>query len=289
MKPMLAQPIKDVSTDVRFPCYASAKVDGVRGLVIDGVLRSRNLKPIKNKFVSKRFSLKSAEGYDGELIMGSPTSPKVFQTTQSACGTIEGEPDVTFYIFDCFSHPGGFIERSKSLKRLHLNMVLLEQKLILNQGALLAFEDECLDKGFEGLIVRSPHGAYKWGRSTIKEGGMLKLKRFEDSEALILEVLEEQQNNNEAVINELGRSHRSSHKANKEGKGRMGKLRCRDMVTGIEFKVGTGFDAAEREYYWEQQKQVVGRIIKYKSFPIGVKTKPRQPVYLGTRDSWDLS
>jgi DNA ligase-1 len=48
--------------------------------------------------------------------------------------------------------------------------------------------------------------------------------------------------------------------------------------TGVEFNIGTGFTAEDRA-----KKDWVGLIVKYKFFPIGVKDKPRHPVYLGLR------
>ena len=66
MKPMLAVNIK--VEDVRFPVFASAKLDGVRGVVVDGQLRSRSLKPIPNQHVTRLLSRQEIDGYDGELI-----------------------------------------------------------------------------------------------------------------------------------------------------------------------------------------------------------------------------
>ena len=51
-------------------------------------------------------------------------------------------------------------------------------------------------------------------------------------------------------------------------------------------RVGTGFDAADRAEFWEQDMR--GKIVKYKSFSIGVKDKPRFPSFLGLRSEIDL-
>ena len=40
---------------VNFPIYVSTKFDGIRALVIDGVVYSRSLKPIRNKHIQKLF------------------------------------------------------------------------------------------------------------------------------------------------------------------------------------------------------------------------------------------
>ena len=285
MKPMLAVNIN--AELVRFPAFASAKLDGVRGVVIDGKLHSRSLKPIPNPHTSARFSRSELNGCDGELIVGDPTAKDVFRQTGSATGRESGEPDVKFYVFDNFGAPGGFAARLATLQPFN-HVVVLEQRLVNNLDELLAFEDLTLAAGYEGLILRDPSGAYKFGRSTEREQGMLKIKRFTDSEAEVLEVIEEMQNNNTATRNELGRTHRSTAKAGLTGKNRAGALRVRDLTSGIEFKLACANDA-DSDWFWTHRTAVAGRIVKYKSFLVGVKDAPRFPVYLGGRESWDMS
>ncbi len=222
MKPMLAVNIKPEL--VRFPCYASAKLDGVRGVVIDGKLHSRSLKPVPNRHTAALFSRPELTGYDGELVVGDPAAKDVFRVTGSATSREVGEPEVKFYVFDNFEAPGGFAARLATLKPLP-GVVVLEQRLIANLAELTEFEEQTLAAGYEGLILRDPAGAYKFGRSTEREQGMLKIKRFTDSEAEVLEVIEEMQNTNAKVTNELGRGQRSHHLAGLKPKCRAGALR----------------------------------------------------------------
>lgn len=301
MKPMLAATIKDIST-LQFPLYASPKLDGIRGVVVDGVLKSRSLKPIPNAFVTKRFSLKKYNGYDGELILGSPTAKDVYRVTNGACARHIGTPDVEFYVFDNYLSPYGFGDRFSTIKNGEA-IVVHEHTLVKNAVELLAFENDCLDFGYEGVILRAPQGAYKFGRSTLNEQGMMKLKRFTDSEAEIIEVYEEMENTNEKKTNELGRGARSTHKAGKVPKGRAGGLHLRESK--MDFDCGTGLDDSDREFFWKhchKDKPYTipgsdhiyypvdqpGILAKYKSFLIGIKDKPRHPVYLGGREKWDL-
>lgn len=289
MKPMLAATIKDLS-DVRYPVYASPKLDGIRGVVVGGVLKSRSLKPIPNPFVTARFSKLSYTGLDGELILGDPTAKDVYRQTNGACARHDGTPDVKFYVFDDFTRQAEFRSRLSTIAASGFvdEIVVLEHRLISDEAGLLKYETEKLEQGFEGLILRDPKGAYKFGRSTMKEQGMMKLKRFVDSEAEILEVIEEMENTNEKKTNELGRSKRSSHARGKIPKGTAGGFTVRDIKTGIEFDIGSGLTDADGEFYWTNRDAVVGKFIKYKSFMIGVKDKPRHPVYLGPREAWDL-
>lgn len=285
MKPMLATAAE--LSELRYPLYASPKLDGVRGVIVDGQLRSRSLKPFPNPFVSARFSKKSLDGLDGELILGSPTAKDVYRVTNGACARETGTPDVQFHVFDNFKTKGEFHQRIKTLPNKE-NLVWVVQHVVMNEQELLDYEQEQLDLGYEGLILRSPDGPYKFGRSTVKEGWMLKLKRFLDSEAEILDVEEEMENTNEKVTNELGRGQRSSHQAGLVPKGRAGTLCVRDVTSKVEFRIGTGLDDADKAYYWKNRDAVIGKLVKYKYFPVGVKDKPRHPVYLGGREKWDL-
>ena len=129
-------------TQIRFPVYASFKLDGFRGLVLDGKLVSRNLKPIPNKYVSALFSHPALNGWDGELIVGSPTARNekgdstVFRTTSAAVTTEAFKPDICFYVFDNFEASGGFKERLATLAN-HPGIKVVEQKLVSNAAELL--------------------------------------------------------------------------------------------------------------------------------------------------------
>ena len=68
---------------VNFPIYVSTKFDGIRSLVIEGVVYSRSLKPIRNKHVQKLFGKPEYNGFDGELIVGDIYAKDVFQKTTS--------------------------------------------------------------------------------------------------------------------------------------------------------------------------------------------------------------
>ena len=286
MKPLLA--VQCELGQLKYPLYASPKLDGVRGVVINGVLHSRSLKTFPNRFVQDRFSQPEYSGLDGELILGSPTARDVFRVTSGACQRHAGEPDMKFYVFDRFDYSGGFEDRFHSIPGRLPNVMYVEQVLVHTEGPLLEYEGQCLAEGYEGLILRDPNGSYKFGRSTLKEGIMLKLKRFTDSEAEILEVIEEMENTNEKKTNELGRSKRSSAKEGMVPKGMASGFQVCDIVSGVVFDIGTGLTDEDSAFFWANRNEAVGKILKYKSFEVGVKDKPRFPVFLGLREAWDL-
>ena len=296
MKPMLAAPTD--GENLEYPLFASPKLDGVRALVINGVVMSRSLKPIPNKYVQSIFGLSKLNGFDGELIVGDATAKDVYQKTVSGVMTKEGQPAVMFKVFDDFDHPcdPGFAAR---FTRLHDRVVklptlqfnncqILHQVNICNKDELNKWELSFLQDGYEGIMLRHPNGYYKHGRSTLKEGYLLKLKRFEDAEAIILDFYPLMHNANEAEKNELGYTERSSKKVGKVETKELGGFKVRDTKTGVEFDIGTGFSAAQRSEFFMNGRTLIGKMVKYKYQKVGVKDKPRFPVFLGFRDSIDL-
>lgn len=285
IKPMLG--IACNLEKLQFPLYASPKLDGIRALVTEDGLCSRNGKLIPNDFV--RAMCKDLPiGLDGELIVGSPTANNVFRATSSGVMSKDKEPDFIYYVFDNYKQEGSFISRYNSITAHedYCYVKRVDQKAIINMQQLSVYEEDCLTAGFEGVMLRYPNAPYKFGRSTVKEGALLKLKRFSDSEAIILAVEPLYTNLNEATKDNLGRTTRSSHKANLEAQDRLGALLVRDIHTGVEFSVGSGFDDELRDELWNNNP--IGKIIKYKYFPVGQKDKPRFPIFLGFRDAQDI-
>lgn len=277
----------------RFPYLASAKYDGVRATVRDGRLWSRKMELIPNVHVQKMFGCKDLNGLDGELIVGSPVEPNVFGATVSIVMSDEKQNDeVKFFVFDDLSvHHKPFHERLRNVGLRSIDnsdLIKVFHEEIQSQEALGILEEELVQKGFEGVMLRDPNGVYKFGRSTVRENGLLKVKRFADAEAVITGFEEEMHNSNERIENEMGRAKRSSAKAGLQPKGVLGKLLLRDLKTQVGFGVGSGFTAAQRASLWASRQSLVGRTITYKYQPAGVKDKPRFPVFKGFRDERDM-
>lgn len=291
-RPMLAEAV-DNREDIIFPVFASQKIDGVRAVVKDGKLLSRKLIEIPNNYVQQMFGREEFNGLDGELII-EKTKQNTFVETQSAVMTEEGTPVINFVTFDDFSEPDQpFEKRLQRLKKRmsqydHRRMFHLEQLLVTNLEQLEQFEAGILREGGEGVMIRSPNGLYKFNRSTLSEGYLLKLKRFMDSEAEIISVEEQMKNINAAEKDERGLTKRSSAKAGKVPAGRLGSLNVRDIYSGIEFSLGSGFTAEQRQMYWNDKEQIVGKIVKYKFFEAASKGAPRFPVFIGFRSLIDL-
>ena len=160
-KPILASPFDEAL--LKFPVLASPKLDGVRAIVRDGVVLSRALKPIPNKWVQQRFS--HLEHFDGELIVGASNHPDVLRTTTSGVMRVEGEPDVSFHVFDHVeNHARLYTVRYDLLEEdTEINVFVVPQHELMNTFELNAFEHEVLAEGYEGVMLRRPDAPYKFG------------------------------------------------------------------------------------------------------------------------------
>ena len=292
-KVMTASAVDKVS-QIEFPVALQGKFDGVRATVQNGIVYARSLKPIPNKFVQDLFGRPEHEGFDGELIVGDPCEEGVYGRTTSGVMSHEGEPDVRFYVFDIMMDNKPFNERFRLLSKMYLERLVGERicpvgtAFVDDEDDLIRLEESFVEAGYEGIMLRSPGGLYKHGKSTIKQGYLLKWKRFEDIEAMIIGYEPLYHNMNEATKNELGRTHRSAHKENKVADELLGSLTCRSDLFEFTFKVGTGFYAKQREELWKQRDSLIGKLAKIKYQPSGVKDRPRFPTFLGLRDIIDL-
>ena len=287
MKPMLSHTITDTSA-VKCPVLVSQKLDGIRCLIIDGVAVSRNLKPIRNEFVQSVIGTPKYNGLDGELIVGATFAKDCYRVTNSGVMSKDGEPDFTYHVFDRWDMPGvGFSDRLTATQGGY-RVQRVPHHWAYCEADLLRIEEALLAKGAEGVMVRSLDGTYKYGRSTMREGTLGKLKRFSEDEFLIVDFEERFHNANPATVNALGHTERSMHVENMIGRGDLGAL-VLETSDGKRFTAGSGFDDATRREIWGNKEKYVGRWAKVKHFPIGVKDLPRFPVFMGFRDENDMS
>lgn len=288
MRPMLASTLKTEDfSSLRFPLYCTPKLDGIRYLKVDNRLLSRTLKQIPNEYI-QTLCKSQPEFTDGEIIAGN------FQETTSLVMSDYKEGHFTLYVFDYLKDPNlSYLERMEQLSKLEcptndkFSVAKLLPVKISNVKELTEYEEKCLSEGYEGIMLRSPNGKYKYGRATPREQSLMKLKRFSDYEATIIGFEEHMTNLNESIPDEMGLLKKQTLKENKIGSNKLGSLVVEK--DGIQFKVGSGFNDSLREQIWDNQERYLGKIIKFKTFEVtGVKEKPRFPIFLGFRDSRDM-
>jgi DNA ligase 1 len=303
-KPMLACDADE--TKIKYPCIVQPKIDGVRSLHHEG-FRGRSLKQHANSYLSELFKPSFLNGYDGELIIGSnPTLEDLCRKTASltSSGVTERTEHVTWYLFDNFLHPDLPYEERIEMVCDHIQLLrsqygwenyleVVQSHRVNCKEELLNIEEQMLKNGYEGVIVRGINNPYKFGRSTVREGGLLRIKRFIESECVVIEIQEGESNENEAQTNELGYTYRTSHKEGKVKNGMVGALICKALATvkdpqsskvlfnkGDIIKVSAGkMDHDLRVKYFEDKSLLIDKTITFKFFPKGGKDKPRFPTF----------
>lgn len=293
----------DVNLDkVKFPTWVMPKIDGVRAINPFGTLLTRTLTLMPNVHTRERFSEAQHLGLDGELAAGLETDEDLCRKTTSAVMTQAGEPAVRWHVFDVCS---GSVEEMSYSDRyymiqswlesqhsagLDLDVCLVGFREVHNKEEFEAAEQEWLAMGYEGIIQRDPLAKYKRGRATEREASFGRRKPYEDTEGLLLEVLEAQENLNEATVDAQGLTKRSSHQENKVGKGMAGPLIVRRLDTGEVVRIGPGkLTHAERIELWENREQAVNvKIAKFRHMAYGVKDAPRQARFLSWRSEHDI-
>ena len=286
-KPLLAG--KFNSEKAKFPYAATPKIDGIRFLMVGGAALTRSFKPIRNEYLQKILSSNLPEGIDGELTSGS-----TFQECSSIM-RIKGEPDFKVWIFD-FVNPNDEIkpykERMNELRKFESFNIpsyeILFPTIVSNQEQIDQLMIKNLNAGYEGLMLRDPNGIYKFGRSSVKENILLKVKEFMDDEAEIISFREKMINTNEGLKDNFGRTKRSSCQDGLKPSGTLGGLILRNSE-GLEFSCGSGLNDALRDEIWKNKSKYLGKLVKYKFMSKGIKDLPRHPVFMGFRDETDLS
>lgn len=258
----------DTEEDIpSFPLLVTPKIDGVRALIMGGQLVSRTFKPIPNGRIRSTLEDLLPEGADGEIYCGD------LYTTTSTAMSFDAGGDFKFFWFDWAYDLNVPYERrvSTMTKYVEVNetdqdvVTLLIPHAVHNTDQLHELEKSILARGFEGIVLRIPKGIYKCGRSTLREGLMIKLKRFVDSEALIV--------GTEELI----------HKDNRAG-DTLGSIIAANS-NGTVSRIGTGYTADQRLALWANRDIIVGKTVKYRHSE--GKNRPRNPVFLGIRHEDD--
>lgn len=293
LKPMLAS---DIPVDLKFPVMAALKYDGVRGSVQDGGFYARSLKPIKNRHIQSCAS-PLFNNLDGELCVGNVHEEATFRRSTSGIMAADGLPDFSFNVFDCMGMNAPFKERYEELEAWFDQSTLpgwihlIEHIMIYNRPELDEMCANALAQGYEGIVVRDPNGKYKHGRSTKKEGGLGRYVPWEKEEAIVIGFEEGKHNTNEATVNELGKTNRSTNAENMVPSGRLGAFYVRNVKPPhIEFKIGNGKGLTHElcTDIWQNQDNYMSQIITYKHKVVGGYDKPRQAQFMGFRDPIDM-
>jgi DNA ligase-1 len=303
-RPLLAAKAKGLADfeKLQYPLMVSPKLDGIRCIVRDGVVVTRNFKTLPNRYTRGILETCSREfpeyTWDGELMLGAVTSslnrgPEEFGKVQSAFMSFEGEPTFCYNIFDCVkdasiltAYQHRFHRVIEQLDSGHKFFRIVPHYQANTPGELLQWAHAFVEWGYEGIMVRHPNGRYKEGRSTLREQVLIKWKPLEDADGPIVSIEPLMSNQNTAEKNVFGLTERSSEKAGMVEQPMCGVLMVRH-ANGEVFGVGTGLDQATRYDFWNRRTELIGKTVSYQFEGLGSNGKPRFPRFRGLRPEMD--
>lgn len=276
------------------PLFASTKEDGIRCITHpDYGPASQKLLPIPNNWLREYLTSECPHYLDGELVTLTNGVMDSFNDIQSKIMSRDGEPNFRFLVFDCFKNVYQSFENRyeracdlianafpRHTEAIKYPVASLQQTLCRTIAEIEAFEEQALAAGKEGIMLRVPGGYYKEGRSTLREGFLLKVKRFVDDEALVIGVEEQQENTNTLTRDAGGLAKRSKHQAGMRGKGQVGKLVCEWRGHTIHID---GFTEAQRLAWWHRPEKIIGQTVTFAYQQHGMKDLPRCPKFRGIR------
>ena len=235
--------------------WVSEKLDGVRGYWDGQHLLSRQ----GNIFNCPLWFTKNfpTTPLDGELWIDRQQFALTSGIVRKQKASDEEWQKITFMIFDMPTSSENFSKRIQQMKNIIKNskspyLKMIQQQKMANNTELHTLLDNVLSKGGEGLMLHKGSAFYQAKRSK----DLMKLKKYQDAEAVILQQLPGKGRN----------------------KGRLGAILVK-AEDGTIFKIGGGFSDIERD-----NPPAVGTIITYQY--IG-KTKngiPRFASFLRVKD-----
>lgn len=278
--PMLAQKFEKQSEKVKYPAYVQPKFDGHRCIAVvkDGVctLWSRTRKPINsvphvNRAVERltggAYAVLDGELYNHEYHDNFEQITKLIRPLKP----VDGHEKVKYYIYDMPSAPLKYEDRWKIINHIFSlysggietsddPLVNVETHQVLSEDEVPLAFDELLGRGYEGAMIRTADSVYM-GHPTSRSPGLLKVKRFDDAEFEIADVV--------------------------EGSGKMaGKaiFVCR-AGNGELFNAVKNCPLAELKEYFEHREALIGRVVtvQFQGFT-KAKNVPRFPRVLRIRE-----
>jgi len=259
---MLADDSKKHEKKLKGKVFLEPKLDGVRVIVVCDVnkdtvtLYSRNGKELINfpriqeQFDSMLDQLPQSMVFDGEVMSDD------FQALMKEIHRKEGAQtdDAVLNLFDCLPltefKNGGYKlplhTRKRELEQFKFgpNIKLVEWvqvDLDNDYDRFVDYNKLCVDKGYEGIMVKPIEGPYECKRSSL----WLKVKPFIEVSLKVIDVEEG-----------TGRN-----------AGRLGALIVEgtDMDKFIRTNVGSGLTDQDRDEYWKSKDKLIGQIVEVRA------------------------
>ncbi|KPP97389.1 DNA ligase [Marinobacter sp. HL-58] len=194
---------------------------------------------------------------DGEFWMGRGRFAELSGAVRRFEPVDESWRQVRFMVFDLPAVDRVFSERVLAMENLlepspSPFLMMVAQGRVADRDELMALLDDTVAAGGEGLMLRRGDSHHSTGRSD----DLLKVKRFDDAEAVVV-----------AHLPGSGKY-----------RGMMGSIRV-EREDGRQFRIGTGFSDAQR-----RNPPPVGSIITYKYYGYTTTGLPRFASFLRVRN-----
>lgn len=189
--PMLAADYLKQGHRIKYPCYASAKLDGVRCLAIrheDRVeLKSRGGKEYSVEHIQAELMqvMKVGDILDGELYIHGKFLEEIVSAVKK---TNENTKDLHYIIFDLVSDDQYHSRRTDLLTvRIPPNgsLEILGHATVFSEEEMKATHKRFVSCGYEGIMLRNADGMYESGK---RSADLQKYKEFFDEEFEIVAV-----------------------------------------------------------------------------------------------------
>lgn len=253
IEPMLATNYTNVADklDTSTIYYVTLKLDGNRCIVDNrnGIPKaySRNGVEIKglDSFLNS-LNLPKGKIYDGELLprnIDNISSKDQYKEISSIMRTKGEKPKdkITYHIFDIIDYDLPYMQRRNFIDSIE-NTEYQQICQVLYKGqinnAIFKLLDEVVAQEQEGLMANDIEGMYESKR--VKS--ILKFKKFNTVDLKCIGV----------------------EQGEKKYANTLGAIICE--YKGNTVKVGSGFTNSQRDYYWENQDEIVGRVVEIQYF-----------------------
>ena len=197
--PMLAHDYLKQGHRIKYPCYGSAKLDGVRCLAIadqDGVtLKSRGGKEYNVAHIKEQLEsiMIPGEVWDGELYIHGKYLEEIVSAVKKPN---ENTPNLDFIVFDMVTS-AQFEDRLNGILLCSIgtdipNIHSIEYVVIDNEHQMKDWHKRFVSEGFEGIMLRNKEGSYESGK---RSADLQKYKEFFDEEFEIVAVGKDKNDN----------------------------------------------------------------------------------------------
>ena len=273
-KVQLAHPYEKYVDKIKDKFYITQKLDGHRTICVidkpnDSVKfltrkghRIYGLNEIENdirRTFMKTLKRDAVVVLDGEITVSKKCLPKdIFSETSKIIRKDGDKVGLQFNIFDMLLHEDFLAGKSKqeySVRREALDSLMFIYLLnteplvkylvhvpVLYQGTdkdeIAKWSDWATQQGHEGIMLNTADGFYE----TKRNSGLLKVKKFHNADVLCLSVFE----------------------GTGKYAGTLGGITI--DYNGNKVSVGSGFTDEERDYYWNNQDEIIGKIIDVQFF-----------------------